>query len=263
MPQQLYIVDAFASHRFEGNPAAVCVLREPKSLEWMQSVATELNLSETAFVRQVKDLFELKWFTPSAEVSLCGHATLAAAHVIWETGILPLTLPIVFKTLSGRLSAEKTAAWISLDFPALGVEAIEEPEGLIEAIGVVPQFVGKSRFDILIEVATEREVNAASPNIQTLAAYTAIRGVIVTAKSASVEYDFVSRFFAPSIGVSEDPVTGSAHCCLAPYWSAKLGRKDLCGYQASRRGGTVRTSLRASRVQLSGQAVTVVNGTLI
>jgi PhzF family phenazine biosynthesis protein len=264
MPYPLYVVDAFTSHRFGGNPAAVCIIDEEKNSDWMQSVAAEMNLSETAFVRPKLDIFELKWFTPKAEVALCGHATLAAAHILWESKVVPVNVPVNFNTLSGKLTATKSAAWINLDFPALGVEkTILAPDPIVDALGVDPVFVGKSRFDYLVEVATEAEVFAAKPNFTALAKETSIRGSILTARSNSVEYDFVSRFFLPGDGIDEDPVTGSAHCSLVPYWSAKIKRNELTGYQASKRGGIIRAVNRGSRVNLSGQAVTVTKGTLL
>ncbi len=260
MTYRLFIVDAFASKRFSGNPAAVCILPEEKDAAWMLAVAAELNLSETAFVVSQDDSFQLRWFTPSVEVALCGHATLAAAHVLWESEILKASSAATFDTLSGRLTATKTGSWIVLDFPGLDVAETTAPKEILDAINVHPKFIGKSRFDYFIEVESEEEVRRAAPNLHVLAKESQIRGWIITAPSSSPEYDFVSRFFAPAAGIDEDPVTGSAHCCLAPYWSKKFGRSELTGFQASRRGGIVNTAIRGSRVELSGQAITVVTG---
>jgi PhzF family phenazine biosynthesis protein len=263
MSYPLYIVDAFTSRRFSGNPAAVVILDGPKDSAWMQAVAAEMNLSETAFVCPSIDSFHLNWFTPNAEVALCGHATLASAHILWETNVLPSGMPATFTTLSGRLTAVKSGAWINLDFPTLAVEEAKLPNGLAEAIGVKPKFVGKSRFDFLLEVDNEEIIRDLQPDFSIIAKLESVRGVIVTARSSSIEYDFTSRFFAPAVGVNEDPATGSAHCCLGPYWEEKLGRKELVGYQASKRGGIIRMSVKGARIELSGQAVTVTAGQLL
>jgi PhzF family phenazine biosynthesis protein len=261
VPCPFYIVDAFANRPFAGNPAAVCILTHEKDRKWMQSVAAEANLSETAFVRKFGDLFELKWFTPVAEVDLCGHATLATAHVLWETHGHPIGTPIIFETLSGKLTATKSASWISLDFPALSVDETSFSGSIPDLFGVNPIFTGRSRFDHIIEVASEQEVRNAVVDFTALSKYSSVRGWILTARSEAPEYDFISRFFAPSVGVNEDPVTGSAHCVLGPYWSKRLGdRSELTGYQASKRGGCVQVSTRGFRVIISGQAVTVVAG---
>jgi PhzF family phenazine biosynthesis protein len=263
MSYPLYTVDAFTNRRFGGNPAAVCVLPDAKDSAWMQSVAAEINLSETAFVYRTGDSFHLTWFAPAVEVALCGHATIATSHILWESKLLPEGSPATFHTLSGRLTAVKTGAWINLDFPSLAVEEAPAPEGLLKAVGVNSIFVGRSRFDVLVVVETEDEVLAAEPDFAGIAQIPAVRGVILTSRSRSLEYDFVSRFFCPSVGVNEDPATGSSHCSLAPYWSAILGRNELTGYQASKREGIIRTSIQGTRVQISGQAVTVTCGQLL
>src|SRR5213078_3375363 len=254
-------VDAFTSTPFAGNPAAVCVLPAPPDERWMQNVAQEMNLSETAFLHPEDDAYRLRWFTPAVEVDLCGHATLASAHVLWEDGRLAGTAQARFHTRSGLLTADRSGDWIDLDFPATRAEPAPAPAGLNAAIGVTPRFVGRSRFDYLLEVDGEEIVRGCKPDFGALARVDA-RGVIVTSRAAAPSYDFVSRFFAPRAGVNEDPVTGSAHCALAPYWTTKLGRPELVGYQASARGGTVRVRLRDDRVILGGQAVTVLRGTL-
>jgi len=254
----IYTVDSFTSEPFRGNSAGVCLLAEPASEQWMQSVAGEMRHSETAFLRGRS----LRWFTPVAEVALCGHATLATAHVLYSTGAARGA--IEFDTLSGTLVTQQDASdgSISMDFPALPATEADPPAGLVEAMGVRPTWVGRSRFDYLIEVASADEVLAAAPD---LAALTQVetRGVMLTAVSAEPGTDFVSRFFGPAVGVPEDPVTGSAHCTLAPYWSAKLGRPDLTGAQLSKRRGVVRTQLAGDRVRLSGHAVTVWSGQLL
>jgi PhzF family phenazine biosynthesis protein len=264
MSLDLYQVDAFTDRPFGGNPAAVCLLPEPREAEWMQLVAREMNLSETAFLHAEDDGgWRLRWFTPAIEVELCGHATLASAHVLWESGRLAPGEPARFHTLSGLLTAERRDGLIELDFPTRTAEELEPPEGLAAALGVTPRFVGRSRYDYLLEVASEEEVRTAVPDharLRTLA----VRGVIVTAAGApSGPYDFVSRFFAPGSGVDEDPVTGSAHCTLGPFWAARLGRTSFLAWQASERGGAVRVRVEGERVKLGGQAVTVLRGQLV
>lgn len=262
MGQRIVQVDAFTAVPFAGNPAAVCVLAEPREERWMQDVAREMNLSETAFLVRRADGFDLRWFTPLAEVDLCGHATLASAHVLWETGVLKAGEQARFHTRSGWLLAERKGEWIEMDFPATAEKAVRAPEGLLEALGVRAVYVGKNRFDYLVEVESEEVVRGMHPDFARLAAVEA-RGVMVTSRARTEGYDFVSRFFAPQVGINEDPVTGSAHCCLAPYWCGKFGRDELVGYQASPRGGVVRVRLNGDRVLLGGQAVTVLRGELV
>jgi PhzF family phenazine biosynthesis protein len=262
MGQPIVQVDAFTDTPFAGNPAAVCILPELRDEHWMQNVAREMNLSETAFLLQQSDGFNLRWFTPAVEVDLCGHATLASAHVLWESGHLKLHEQARFHTRSGLLTAERKGVWIELNFPATPDEPADAPSGLLEALGVTATYIGKNRFDYLIEVESEDTVRNISPNFSLLATIPA-RGVIVTSRSPSPNYDFVSRFFAPQVGVNEDPVTGSAHCTLAPYWSKKLGKDEMVGYQASARGGVVRVRVSGDRVYLGGQAVTVLRGELV
>jgi len=262
----LYQVDAFADRPFAGNPAAVCLLEQPGDARWMQDVAREMNLSETAFLEPAGDGFHLRWFTPAVEVELCGHATLASAHVLWESGRLDPSATARFHTLSGLLTAQRQGEWIELDFPAKPVDEVSPPEGLIAALGSdppAPLFIGKSRFDYLVELPSEGAVRSAVPDHSRLRTLP-VRGVIVTARGdAGGPYDFVSRFFAPGSGVDEDPVTGSAHCTLGPYWAPKLGKQDLLAYQASARGGVVRVRVAGDRVKLGGQAVTVLRGRLV
>ena len=256
-------VDAFTRESFGGNPAAVCVLPRPAGPAWMQRVAREMNLSETAFlVGRESGGYDLQWFTPAVEVDLCGHATLASAHVLWEDGHLAAGAPAVFHTRSGRLSAVSRGDWIEMDFPAEPAELAAVPEGLAEALGAEPVHFGRNRFDCLVEVDSEATVRRLAPDIRGLAALP-VRGVIVTARGETAEFDFVSRFFAPRAGVDEDPVTGSAHCCLGSYWRGRLGRDALTAWQASARGGVVKVTVAGDRVLLSGQAVTVLRGELL
>ena len=230
--------------------------------QWMASVAQEMNLAETAFLWAEGDEWRLRWFTPAVEVDLCGHATLAAAHVLWENGHLKRSLPARFQTRSGLLTCNLRGQWIEMDFPSTPAVAIDEPAGLAGALGTELVWTGQSKFDLLVEVADEATLRGLQPDFQALAQY-AVRGVIVTADAgAGGEHDFVSRFFAPASGVNEDPVTGSAHCALAPFWAARLDRQELIGYQASARGGVVKVKVMDDRVLLSGQAVTVLRGEL-
>ncbi len=254
-------VDAFADQPFQGNSAAVCICPEPATDDWMQLVAREMNLAETAFLFPGDDGFRLRWFTPTVEVDLCGHATLAAAHVLWDEGHLPPDREARFHTKSGLLTAARSGEWIELDFPALSQSKVRVPDGLEEALGSRGDYVGKSRLDLLVEVPSEEILRQLAPDFIALKKLDA-RGIIVTSRADSEEYDFVSRFFAPALGVDEDPVTGSAHCCLAPYWMGRLGKTKMTGYQASVRGGTVRVEVRGDRVGLGGKAFTVLRGEL-
>jgi PhzF family phenazine biosynthesis protein len=255
-------VDAFTNQPFAGNPAAVCLLAEARDERWLQQVAAEMNLSETAFLESQADGFNLRWFTPVIEVDLCGHATLASAHVLWETGRLAPDAEARFHTRSGLLTARRQGDWIELDFPAKLVSPASAPPGLVEALGVTPLFVGRNSFDYLVEVATAAEVRAMQPNFSLLRSVEC-RGVMVTSPGDTPEYDFISRFFAPGAGIDEDPVTGSAHCGLTPYWAEKLGKPEMVAFQASARGGVVRVRLSGDRVKLGGQAVTVLRGELM
>jgi PhzF family phenazine biosynthesis protein len=253
------IVDAFTDKPFAGNPAAVCLLSQPGEDSWMQDVAREMNLSETAFVHPQGDGFRLRWFTPAVEVDLCGHATLASAHVLWETEQLQADQPARFHTRSGLLTASRRDDWIELDFPANPPEEAPPPPGLLEALAISPRYVGRSRFDYLVEVDSEDAVKKVRPDFRALRSV-ATRGVIVTSRATSQGYDFVSRFFAPAAGVDEDPVTGSAHCCLGPYWQMHLGKTYFVAHQASRRGGLLRVRVEGPRVVLGGKAVTILRG---
>ena len=255
-------VDAFTNKPFGGNPAAVCVLPHAAPDEWMRNVAREMNLSETAFLTPHDGGFQLRWFTPAVEVDLCGHATVASAHVLWQDGHLPPDRQARFHTRSGLLLADRRGEWIELDFPAKVVAAAPAPAELLPALGVAQAiFVGRNAFDYLVEVDSEETLRALSPDHSTLRKVP-VRGVIVTARPARGEFDFVSRFFAPGSGIDEDPVTGSAHCALGPYWGGLLGKSEMTAFQASARGGVVRVKLQGDRVLLGGQAVTVMTGEL-
>lgn len=261
MAIKIFQVDAFTDQAFAGNPAGVCILPQPADESWMMNVAREMNLSETAFLFPQEDGFNLRWFTPAVEVDLCGHATLASAHILWETGTLQPSQVARFYTRSGILTARNAGSWIEMDFPATLETQVEPPPGLENALGVKAKYTGKNLFDYLVEVESEEMVRELTPDIGQLSSLPA-RGVIVTSRSTATGIDFVSRFFAPAVGVPEDPVTGSAHCCLAPYWSSRLGKQAMTGYQASARGGVVKVRLEGERVILAGQAVTVLVGEL-
>lgn len=258
---KLFHVDAFSRTPFGGNPAAVCILPEPRSYIWMQRVAEEMNLSETAFLLKEAEGYNLRWFTPTVEVELCGHATLASAHTLWENGYLNPGESAHFSTLSGWLHARQNDGWIEMDFPVEPESKVEPPPELLKAIDLPITYVGQSRFDYLIEVDCETSLRAFIPDFNLLKGLP-VRGVSVTAPSRSPEYDFLSRFFAPGVGIDEDPVTGSAHCSLGPYWAKRLGKNELTGYQCSRRGGVVKVRVEGDRVVLGGQAVTVKSGEL-
>jgi PhzF family phenazine biosynthesis protein len=262
MPIRIVQVDAFTNHPFAGNPAAVCVLKEAPTEQWMRNVAREMNLSETAFLVPQDGGYHLRWFTPAVEVALCGHATVASAHVLWEDGHLPDGQQARFHTKSGLLTADRRGDWIELDFPAKIATATEPPPELLPALGVTDaKFVGKNAFDYFVEIESDAAVRALSPD-HSLLRKLPVRGVIVTARSASPEFDFISRFFAPGSGIDEDPVTGSAHTALGPYWAGILGKTDMVAFQASARGGVVKVRVAGDRVKLGGQAVTVMTGEL-
>ncbi len=258
----LYTVDAFTAVPFAGNPAAVCPLDAPADEAWMQAVAREMNLSETAFVWPVDaTTWSLRWFTPTVEVDLCGHATLATAHVLWQDGYIAPTATARFSTRSGILTATQSDGWITLDFPNEAPHQVDPIPTLSQALGVTPQWVGRNRMDIIALLDDAATVRTLTPDMALLATIET-RGVIVTAPGDQAGVDFVSRFFGPNAGVPEDPVTGSAHCGLAPYWGGILHKTDMVGLQCSARSGFVKTTLAGDRVLLSGQAVTVLKGEL-
>lgn len=262
MRTRLYHVDAFTSRAFAGNPAAICLLSEPREDDWMQNVAREMNLSETAFLTPGDDAYGLRWFTPTVEVELCGHATLASAHVLWNHEDHARGDELHFQTRSGLLTARKDGDWIELNFPATPEKAVIPPPELLHGLGPDNEYVyvGKNQFDYVVEVASEETVRKLRPNLQELKQVDA-RGIIVTSRSAT-PYDFVSRFFGPAAGIDEDPVTGSSHCCLGPYWQQRLEKDTFLAYQASARGGELRVKVSGERVYLGGQAVTITRGEL-
>jgi len=273
MRQTIVQVDAFTDRRFAGNPAAVCVMEKAADERWMQQLADEMNLAETAFVYPLEHgQFSLRWFTPRAEVDLCGHATLAAAHVLWETGRLGKDHVARFQTRSGLLTAQLKGDWIELDFPATPARSVGPSAPLAEvlaAMDVATVHIARSRFDYLVELESEAAVRSFTPDINKLKRVDC-RGLIVTARAGAktfasdgAPFDFISRFFAPQVGIDEDPVTGSAHCALGPWWQARMGKDAFLAYQASRRGGTVRVTMRGERVLLGGQAVTTLRGELV
>jgi PhzF family phenazine biosynthesis protein len=263
MSLPLFQVDAFTAQPFKGNPAGVCLLDGPRPDTWMQAVAQEMNLSETAFLLPEGDGYRLRWFTPAAEVVLCGHATLASARVLYDTGRLAPGATARFYTLSGLLTAEQRDGWIELDFPASPPAEVQPPAGLLMALGVRPLFTGCGyNQTYLVEVDGAGQVRAVRPDFAALKAVESVRAVIVTSlagpqEAGEIPYDIISRYFTPRMGIDEDPVTGAAHTLLAPYWAAKLGRTHLSAYQASRRGGFLRLRLEGDRVRIAGQAVMV------
>lgn len=257
----LYQVDAFTSEAFRGNPAGVVILSEKMSDQWMQAVAKEMNLSETAFISKEQDGFNLRWFTPKREVNLCGHATLASAHILFEKGYLHSKTTANFNTLSGMLSASIADGWVSLNFPSLTLEQLPISDEITQALGFTPKGVFKTDVNILIEMDDPGAVSQFIPNFLKLAKLP-FQGLIITARGGDDQYDFVSRYFAPQAGIDEDPVTGSAHCSLAPYWAPKLNKREFFAYQASERGGILKVKLENERVILKGQAITIFSGNL-
>lgn len=255
-------VDAFTDRPFGGNSAAVCFLEQEAPDDWMQSVAAEMNLSATAFVRRSDDGYRLRWFTPQVEVPLCGHATLASAHALWSAGIHPQAEPIQFHTQSGDLVCQQGNGFIKMDFPAIPAQKVDPPPDLLAALGVSATHIGKTQFDHLVVVEAAETVRSLSPDFRRLKDIPT-RGVIVTSRSDDARYDFVSRFFAPALGIDEDPVTGAAHCCLAPYWANVLGKTEMTAFQASARGGIVQVRTLGDRVVIGGRAVTVWQGELL
>lgn len=259
---QVFQVDAFTNKPFSGNPAAVCIIDDEKPDKWLQNFAAEMNLSETAFIWKEQEGYNLRWFTPKNEEELCGHATLASAHVLWETGLLKLKNEAVFNTKSGVLTAKKSGEWIYINLPSEPPEEAEAPKSLIEGLGVEPLYTGKNRLDYIVEIKSEEVLRELQPNMEKLRQVNT-RGIIVTSKTSSSKYDFISRFFAPDLGIDEDPVTGSAHCCLAPYWAKSMRKYKFMAYQASPRGGELKVNLIEDRVVLGGETITVMEGKVV
>lgn len=257
----IWQIDAFAERPFGGNPAAVCLLPARRGERWMQAVAAEMNLSETAFLVPRGEAFDLRWFTPAVEVDLCGHATLASAHFLWESGRLPAAAAARFHTRSGLLEARRRGGAVEMDFPATPLSAAAAPAGLAAALGCDLVGAYRAGSDLLVEAVSEKALRDIAPDFRA-PFWLDCRGVIVTAPGGG-ECDFVSRFFAPAAGIDEDPVTGSAHCALGPFWGNRLGKSELRGYQASRRGGRVGVRLAGDRVVLIGKAATVFRAELV
>lgn len=263
MKHIIYQVDSFTNKAFYGNPAGVCVLTSPMSDGEMRKIAAEMAVSETAFAWPEENGFRLRWFTPTVEVELCGHGTLAAAHILFEKGIVSSEVEIHFHTLSGLLKARMTNEGVEMDFPSFSVDACETNGIDFEQIlGAAPVFVGKMRDNFFVELESDEAVMRLEPNLSQIAKLNA-HSLVVSAPSSKIEFDFVSRNFAPAVGIDEDPVTGSAHCALAPYYAPRLNKSKMVGYQASRRGGIVRVQINGDRIILAGNAVTVLEGTLI
>lgn len=258
---EFFIVNAFTQETFGGNPAAVCILQENKSDEWMQNVAKQMNLPITAFVSKIEDEYYLRWFTPTIEIPICGHGTLATSHILWERRHIEKKQPIHFNTKSGKLKSEMENGWIQLQFPSAPDKEIIAPNNLVEALGRKPKYIGKNAMDYIVEVRSEDVVRNIKPNINQISQLP-VRGVIITSVSDSEELDFVSRFFSPAQGIIEDYVTGSAHCCLGPYWQRKLNKNEFMAYQASERGGLLKIRLSGKYVFLSGKALTILEGNL-
>jgi len=259
---KIYQVDAFTDRPFAGNPAGVCLLPAPGTEAWMQAVAAEMNVAETAVLVRRADGYDLRWFTPITEVELCGHATLAAAHILWQTRRVHRREPCRFHTASGLLTAALRGDQVELDFPATPDAAADAPEGLADILGAEVLTFRSSRVDHLAEVASEAVVRGLRPDLARLKALP-MRGLMVTSRATTPGFDFVSRFFGPAVGIDEDPVTGSAHCCLGPYWAGRLDKTELIAYQASARGGMVGVTVAGNRVRLRGKAVTVLVAELL
>jgi predicted PhzF superfamily epimerase YddE/YHI9 len=258
---RIFQVDAFTTELFSGNPAGVCLVEDDRDDAWMQAVAAEMNLPETAFLSPGEDGWHLRWFTPTVEVDLCGHATLAASHILWEAGEADPGDRLRFQTRSGVLTARPSDRGILLDFPADPPTAVPPPDGLVAAIGAPAVWSGRGRVFWILELADEGAVRGLRPDLGALGR-ACDTGVVVTAGGDGGDRDFVSRMFAPSMGIDEDQVTGATHCILSPYWTDRLGRTDLVGYQASSRGGTVGVRLVGDRVELGGRAVTFLRGSI-
>jgi PhzF family phenazine biosynthesis protein len=251
----IYQVNAFVAKDCTGNPAGVCLLPAKRDVAYYRKVAIKMDMAETAFIYREGSNYQLRWFTRNgSEVDLCGHATLATSHILWTKGYMATDKPIYYDTKSGVLSARKKNALLILDFPRDNVKELKSKKpDLAAALGVTPLFTGETKFDYLVVVDTEATIKNLKPDFNRLKKLLN-RGVIVTAKANSREYDFVSRFFAPAIGIDEDPVTGSAHTALGPYWGAILKKKELTGYQSSREGGIVKVTVLKDRVLVGGRA---------
>jgi len=262
MVQEIVQVDAFTGEAYAGNPAAICVMPGPADEDWMRKVAREMNLSETAFLYPIEGGYHLRWLTPKAEVDLCGHATLATAHFLFEDSREPDDRPIRFQTRSGWVSASRNGSWIVLDFPANPPREAQPPEGLVEALGVEPVYTGVYPKAYLVQVEDDSIVRKLQPDFRLLESLPSPK-TCVTAPDSTGPADFVSSLFAPALGIPEDPVNGNSHTALTPYWSGELGKRELLAHQVSERGGVLKLKFRDDRVNIAGQAVTVMRGKLL
>ncbi len=262
MSLKIFTVDAFTDRNFAGNPAAVCLLDENLDDELMKNIAAEMNLSETAFVKKENREYNLRWFTPKVEVELCGHATLASAHILWEEKLLPKDADAEFNTLSGQLIVKNIKDEYEMNFPASKVSGSEFNAELINALGVEPVSLAETEHNYIVELANDDAVFSVSPDFIALSKLKKF-GTIITSKSSDERFDFISRYFVPAKGINEDPVTGSAHCALGPYWSQKTGKKSFSAYQASLRGGSMKIKLDGGRIFLTGKAVTFLKGEIV
>ncbi|EIT84500.1 phenazine biosynthesis protein phzf family [Fictibacillus macauensis ZFHKF-1] len=258
---RIFHVNTFTDEAFSGNPASVCLLEEAKDADWMQQLAKELATPVTSFIEPANGHYRLRWFTPTMEISLCGHGTLASAHVLWNNAFAHKSDHLIFQTNIGTIEARFHDDWITLHLPAMAITEVSPPPQLRQVVEEPYEFVGKSALDYVIELSSEEAVRHASPNMEALQQLDA-RGVIITSASHSPDYDFISRFFSPSQGIAEDAVNGSSHACLGPYWRHKLGKETLLAYQASSRGGWLSLHVTKEKVALSGKALTVFDGLL-
>jgi PhzF family phenazine biosynthesis protein len=258
----IFQIDAFTSEPFKGNPAAVCLMTEKSTDAWMQQVAMEMNLSETAFLLPEGQGWRLRWFTPLLEVDLCGHATLASTFVLFQQKLIDTGSTIHFFTRSGELTAFEKDDWITLDFPAFFEQPYPQAGQLAKILKINPIDVIQSGENVIVEMSSEKEVRSLYPDFSRLIKLP-MHGLVVTAHSDQSEFDFISRYFAPWVGINEDPVTGSAHACLGPYWQRRLGKSTFRAFQASNRGGVLGVEVKGERVLISGQAVLVLSGEII
>lgn len=262
MMNRIYMVNAFTDKPFSGNPACICFLTEPATDQWMQEVAYEMRTSETAFLLEQADGFSLRWFTPQTEVDLCGHATLASAHILWETGRLEKSKEAKFFTKSGLVIANHVDDLIEMGFPILYHQPADFNPELLAAFNITPDYVGTFDQKLLMVVDGEEIVRNLNPDFNILRCFRE-RGIAITSAADSPDYDFISRYFAPWVGVDEDPVTGSSHCCLGPFWSKRMKKSELIAYQASPRGGSLRLKVDKQQVLIGGKAVTIYEGKLL
>ncbi|UFU00097.1 PhzF family phenazine biosynthesis protein [Radiobacillus kanasensis] len=253
----LYFINAFTKEEFKGNPAAIVILDKEKEEKWMQQFAKELNQPITTYVMKRKDFFQLRWFTPTKEIDLCGHGTLGASHILWSEGYCDRQFPIEYDTASGKLMAEATVEGIKLSFPVIESSSIELIPRMEKILGIPIKEMAWAKDRYIVEVADEDLVHQVKPNYESMKK---LDGSVIVTTSVSEKYDMVSRYFAPQIGVNEDSVTGSAHCALALYWSKKWNKKEFKAYQASERSGELQLSLKEDSVEIIGDCITIIRG---